>query len=224
MRRNYELYSRNTFFCEKKCILCFLIKSVNVNAVAVNRLVFLDLYIYKFWLWSWHQDKYDPNTSKSTQRKIPRCARVQPSAIFMCLVLPFLNATTNTGTIALHSIHPSKPQTPHKNSVFTQFIFFAFHFRSADFSGLCFFFHVFFFILLLGLARTQSVYSLSGESFIRIAHNDLTFAQDKVSSFRWPIQHDYCANGIAHRKIPRLFREILLLLLGFCHFLPAATK
>lgn len=155
-----------------------------------------------------------------------RGVRAQPSAIFMCLVLPFLNATTNTGTItihSIHSIHPSKPQTPHKNSVFTQFIFFAFHFRSADFSGLCFF-QVFFFILLLGLARTQSVYSLSGESFIRIAHNDLTFAQDKVSSFRWPIQHDYCANGIAHRKIPRLFWEILLLLLGFCHSLPTATK
>lgn len=57
-----------------------------------------------------------------------RGVRAQPSAIFMCLVLPFLNATTNTGTIAytpyIHQNlkHRTRIQFLH-NSYFSHFIF-----------------------------------------------------------------------------------------------------
>lgn len=112
------------------------------------------VHTYKFWLWSWHQDKYDPNTSKSTQRKIPRCASAQPSAIFMCLVLPFLNATTNTGTIAytpyIHQNlkHRTRIQFLH-NSYFSHFIFVQLIFL------VCVFFQVFFFDSAFGLSSNS---------------------------------------------------------------------
>lgn len=184
MRRNYELYSRNTFFCEKKCILCFLIKSVNVNAVAVNRLVFLDLYIHINFDFD-HDTKINMTRIhlKHPVKNSAVCARtticdlhVSCFAIFKC--------HNKYRHHRIHSIHPSKPQTPHNNSVFTQFIFFAFHFRSADFSGLCFF-QVFFFSFCFW---AQLELNLCIVCLVKVLfeqqHNDLTFAQDKVSSFR----------------------------------------